>query len=127
MNRYIDTIDENGMPCKGVRCGDNVIVYPYESPCGRFFVVDPKAEYGLTDEEIAFLKDQELSMQFYKHERFVCYWNADKGITEVHGSDFFTRDNGYSEEDIYTVSQLLIGESADLSAPMQEHYVMRVA
>ena len=67
--------------------------------------------------------------QFYGHEQFVCVWRTaqDTFTTEIHGVDFFTNENGYSSADIEEIADLLISESADLSAPTQAHYVMRIA
>lgn len=67
--------------------------------------------------------------QMYGHEQFVCVWNVatDKFVTEIHGADFFSHDNGYSDDDIEYVTDLLIGESTDISGPTQAHYVLRVA
>lgn len=66
--------------------------------------------------------------ELFGHEKFVCYWctGIDMHITEIHGADFFTKDNGYGEDDIETLANLLISESADLSHPTQVHYVLRV-
>jgi hypothetical protein len=68
-------------------------------------------------------------LTFFGHEQFVCYWRIgiDDHVCEIHGADFFTQDNGYSEEDIETLANIHISESADLSHPTQEHYVMRIA
>jgi hypothetical protein len=65
----------------------------------------------------------------FGHEKFVCYWRTgvDSHITEIHNADFFTKDNGYSEDDIEILANILIGESADLSQITQQHYVMRIA
>lgn len=65
---------------------------------------------------------------FFGHEKFVCYWRCgmDDHVTEIHDAGFFTLDNGYSEEDIETLANIHISESADLSHPTQEHYVMRI-
>lgn len=67
--------------------------------------------------------------QMYGHEQFVCVWNVstDEFVTEIHGTDFFCSDNGYSADDIAYVTDLLIGESTDISGPTQAHYVLRVA
>lgn len=67
--------------------------------------------------------------QMYGHEKFVCVWNTsmDEFTTEIHGTDFFIKDNGYSEDDIQEVTDLLISESVELSHPGQAHYVMRIA
>jgi hypothetical protein len=67
--------------------------------------------------------------QMYGHEQFVCVWNVstDQFITELHDANFFNADNGYSADDIESITDLLIGESADISGPTQAHYVMRVA
>jgi len=66
---------------------------------------------------------------FFGHEQFICYWRTgvDNHVTEIHGTDFFTGENGYSEDDIETLANIHISESADLSGPTQEHYVMRIA
>lgn len=68
-------------------------------------------------------------LTFFGHEQFVCYWRTgmDNHVTEIHGADFFCADNGYSEEDIETLANIHISESADISSPTQEHYVMRIA
>jgi len=68
-------------------------------------------------------------LTFFGHEQFVCYWRTgmDSHVLEIHGADFFCSDNGYSEEDIKTLANIHISESADLSQPTQEHYVMRIA
>ena len=68
-------------------------------------------------------------LTFFGHEQFICYWNTapDEHVTEIHGADFFTKENGYSGDDIETLANLLISESADISGPTQEHYVMRIA
>jgi len=47
-------------------------------------------------------------------------------ITEIHGADFFTQENGYSADDIEALANILIGESADISGPTQSHYVLRI-
>jgi hypothetical protein len=67
--------------------------------------------------------------KMYGHEQFVCVWNVstDEFTTEIHGSDFFNHDNGYSDDDIKYVTDLFIGESTDISGPTQAHYVMRIA
>jgi hypothetical protein len=67
--------------------------------------------------------------QMYGHEQFVCVWNVstDEFVTEIHGVGFFSSDNGYSADDIAYVTDLLIGESTDISGPTQAHYVLRVA
>jgi hypothetical protein len=67
--------------------------------------------------------------QMYGHEQFICYWNVspDKHVTEIHGADYFTKENGYSSDDIEAVTDLLISESTDISGPTQPHYVMRIA
>jgi hypothetical protein len=67
--------------------------------------------------------------QMYGHEQFICVWNTSQHtfFTEIHGSDFFCKENGYSEDDIESVTDLLISESVDISGPTQTHYVMRVA
>ena len=62
----------------------------------------------------------------YGREKFVCYWDTTPPTVELRSADYFTKDNGYSESDIEELANLLIGESADLSAPTQNHYVMRV-
>jgi hypothetical protein len=66
--------------------------------------------------------------ELFGHEQFVCYWRTgmDDHVTEIHGADFFSSDNGYSESDIETLANLLISESADLSHPTQNHYVLRI-
>jgi hypothetical protein len=66
---------------------------------------------------------------FFGHEQFVCVWNTSTNgfITEIHGADFFCADNGYSEEDIETLANIHISESADISGATQTHYVMRIA
>ncbi len=67
---------------------------------------------------------------FFGHEQFVCVWDTSTNgfITEIHGVEFFTnKDHGYSEDDIETLANLLISESADLSTATQAHYVMRIA
>jgi len=66
--------------------------------------------------------------QMYGHEKFVCVWNTstDEFVTELHGADFFNKDNGYSEEDIECINDLLISESVDVSCQTQAHYVMRI-
>jgi hypothetical protein len=66
--------------------------------------------------------------QMYGHEQFVCVWNVstDKFVTEIHDGSFFNKDNGYSADDIECVTDLLIGESTDISGPTQAHYVLRV-
>jgi hypothetical protein len=65
---------------------------------------------------------------FFGHEQFICYWRTGvhNHVAEIHGADFFTKDNGYSEDDIETLANLLISEAADISGPTQEHYVMRI-
>jgi hypothetical protein len=67
--------------------------------------------------------------ELFGHELFVCYWRTgmDDHVTEIHGADFFSSDNGYSDYYIEILANLLISESADISGPTQEHYVMRVA
>lgn len=71
--------------------------------------------------------------QMYGHEQFVCVWNVawnvadNKFVTEIHDAQFFNHENGYSDDDIQYVSDLLIGESTDISGPTQSHYVMRIA
>jgi hypothetical protein len=67
--------------------------------------------------------------ELFGHEQFVCYWvtGIDAHVIEIHAADFFTSDNGYSEEDIETLANLLISESADISGPTQQHYVMRIS
>jgi hypothetical protein len=52
---------------------------------------------------------------------------VDNHVCEIHGADFFCADNGYSDEDIETLANIHISESADISGPTQEHYVMRIA
>ena len=66
--------------------------------------------------------------ELYGHEKFVCYWRTgmDDHVVELHDANFFTKDNGYSQDDIETLANLLITESADLSQPTQQHYVMRI-
>jgi hypothetical protein len=66
--------------------------------------------------------------ELFGHEKFVCYWRTgiDAHVHEIHGADFFTSDNGYSESDIEILSNIHIGESADISGPTQEHYVLRI-
>jgi hypothetical protein len=68
--------------------------------------------------------------ELFGHEKFVCYWRTgmDDHVVEIHDADFFKPDNGYSEDDIETLANLLISESADLSfgAIGQQHYVLRV-
>ena len=66
---------------------------------------------------------------FFGHEQFICYWRMgiDDHVCEIHGTDFFTQDNGYSEDDVETLANIHIGESADISGPTQVHYVMRIA
>jgi hypothetical protein len=66
---------------------------------------------------------------FFGHEKFVCVWNTSKGefTTEIHGADFFCADNGYFDDDIEKLANLLISESADISGLTQTHYVMRIA
>lgn len=66
--------------------------------------------------------------ELFGHEIFVCYWRTgmDDHVVEIHGADFFNEDNGYRPDDIEQLANLLIGESADLSHPTQEHYVLRV-
>lgn len=70
------------------------------------------------------MKETEL----FGHEKFVCYWRTgmDDHVVEMHDANFFTKDNGYSQDDIETLANLLITESADLSHPVQQHYVMRI-
>lgn len=70
------------------------------------------------------MKETEL----FGHEKFVCYWRCglDDHVVEMHDANFFTQDNGYSQSDIETLANLLITESADLSQPTQQHYVMRI-
>ncbi len=63
MNRYIDTTNENGTPCKAVVIDDMEILTPYESECGRFEVADPVAHYGLTQAEVAFLEEQRIRLE----------------------------------------------------------------
>ncbi len=58
--------------------------------------------------------------------KFLCFWDCTPAVIETHDADFFCKDNGYSESDIETVSDLTIGESADLSAGTQTHYVLRI-
>lgn len=67
--------------------------------------------------------------ELFGHEQFVCYWSTgiDAHVTEIRGADFFTQENGYSADDIETLANTLIGESADLSSPIQPHYVLRVS
>ncbi len=67
--------------------------------------------------------------QLFGHEKFICFWRIDEDshVIEVRGADFFTEDNGYSKSDIETLANTLISESADLSAPTQEHYLLRIA
>jgi hypothetical protein len=66
---------------------------------------------------------------FFGHEKFLCYWRTgtDNHVAEIHGADFFCADNGYSDEDIETLANIHISESADISGPTQTHYVMRIA
>jgi len=67
--------------------------------------------------------------ELFGHEEFICFWRlgaGDKYIIETHDADFFTKENGYSESDIEILANTLISESADLSRPGQEHYVMRI-
>jgi hypothetical protein len=66
---------------------------------------------------------------FFGHEQFVCVWDTSTNgfITEIHPAGFFIKDNGYSEDDIETLANLRISESADISGATQLHYVMRIA
>ncbi len=66
--------------------------------------------------------------ELFGHEQFVCYWRTgvDDHVIETHGADFFCADNGYRPDDIETLANIHIGESADISGPTQEHYVLRV-
>ncbi len=66
--------------------------------------------------------------ELFGHEKFVCYWRPalHNHVTEIRGADFFTKENGYYADDIETLANILIGESADLSHPTQVHYVLRV-
>jgi hypothetical protein len=66
--------------------------------------------------------------ELFGHEKFVCYWRTgmDDHVVEIHGADFFNEDNGYRPDDIETLANIHIGESADISGPTQEHYVLRV-
>jgi hypothetical protein len=70
------------------------------------------------------MKETEL----YGHEQFICYWRTgvDDHVTEIHGAEFFCAENGYRPDDVETLANLLISESADLSHPTQEHYVLRI-
>lgn len=67
--------------------------------------------------------------KLFGHEKFVCYWRTgmDNHVTEIHDAPFFCSDNGYSESDIEILANIHIGESADISGPTQEHYVLRIA
>ncbi len=68
MNRFIDTTNEFGEPCKAIVVDGKEIIYPYESPCGRFFVLDPMAEYRMTAAEVVFLELQRIRMEANTHE-----------------------------------------------------------
>ena len=67
--------------------------------------------------------------ELFGHEQFVCYWRCgiDDHVVEMHSADYFTKENGYSADDIEALANILIGESADLSSPTQPHYVLRIA
>ena len=57
--RLIDTADEYGNPCKAFVFEHTHIIYPSLSECGRFDVDDPLAYYGMTQDELDFLTEQE--------------------------------------------------------------------
>jgi len=62
------------------------------------------------------------------NQKFVCYWDANDGITETQPREFFCEFNGYRPDDIAGIDDLMVGESLNLSDGIsQRHYVMRVA
>lgn len=66
--------------------------------------------------------------QLFGHEQFICFWETgeDSHVIEIHNADFFNHENGYTDSDIETLANTLIGESADLSAVTQVHYLLRI-
>ena len=71
-------------------------------------------------------KDTMRETELFGHEKFVCIWDSNAATVAVHSADFFCAEHGYQPDDIETLANLLIGESADLSDGIgQSHYVMR--
>lgn len=59
--------------------------------------------------------------------KYVCYWNSDPEVIELHDFDFFSPDVGYRPDNIDLIDDMLLGESVDLSDGIgQIHFVMRV-
>jgi hypothetical protein len=60
--------------------------------------------------------------------KFVAYWGEGYGIStaEIHPLAWFSEDCGYTPANIWHLSNLKIGESADLTDLSGVHYVMRV-
>ncbi len=60
--------------------------------------------------------------------KFVTYWGASYGIptAEIHPLSWFTPAGGYTDVDIWEISELGIGESLDFTDPTGVHFLMRV-
>ena len=60
--------------------------------------------------------------------KFVAYWGEGYGIptAEIHPLEWFDGIGGYTPADIWQLSGLNIGESADLTEGCGAHYVMRI-
>ena len=63
-------------------------------------------------------------------KRYLCIWDKNRfdteNMTEHHYLDFFTEDKGYTQEEIYVISNMDIGDVYSLPDYFDEHIVVRV-
>lgn len=64
-------------------------------------------------------------------KRYLCIWDKDvfeieNNFIETHYLDFFTKENGYDESEIYTISNMSVGEVYSIPSSGEAHTVVRI-